>query len=594
MKRNLLKITFGLSLLAFSQNANAQCPVISCNNDTTVNTDAGMCDAIVNYSLPTAIDTCSPGGSQTFTFTGAQQTFTVPNGVTSISVDAYGAQGGSLAPSTNTNNYGGRVQADLPVTPGTTIYVYVGEQPTGVTGGFNGGGTGETGGVGGGGATDLRIGGTTYSDRVIVAGAGGGGGIWNGTEVQGGLGGGLVGGNGFRTSYATSPGGDGGTQTSSANGTCASFNNPICAGGFGFGGSPTGCGCQVYGGGAGWYGGAGSGNCRGGGGGSSYTDPTATNVIHTQGVRPGHGEITISWTGATPTVTQIGGLPSGSTFPIGTTVNTFIAESGGSVDTCSYTVTVVDNQAPTVTCPSFGIEVCEGTPVSVSAPATADNCVGETVTYNTTGATAVSGSDSVSAVIFNPGTTTVWYIATDSAGNQDSCSFDVIVNANPAVSLDPFSPDSLCNYDDPIALPTGTPASGTYAGTGISGSDFDPSISGDGTFFITYMVTDSLGCVGSDSTAIVVDGCANSSELDEISTISVYPNPTNGIVTISNEQSGELFYYTITTLDGKVVRETTKSVSATVNVDLKEEANGIYLVRISQGGKEKIVKLIKD
>ena len=577
MKRNLLKLTFGLSLLAFSQNANAQCPVISCNNDTTVNTDAGMCDAIVNYSLPTAIDTCSPSGSQTFTFTGAQQTFTVPNGVTSISVDAYGAQGGSNSPSTNTN-YGGRVQADITVTPGATIYVYVGGQPNGLTGGFNGGGNGESGGQGGGGASDLRIGGTTYNDRVIVAGGAGGGGFWSSQEVQGGLGGGLTAGNGFRTSFATAPGGEGGTQTASGNGTCVSLNNPAMAGGFGFGGAPSGCGCEGY----------------GGGGGSSYTDPAATNVIHDQGVRMGDGEIIISWTGIAPNVSQIAGLPSGSAFPAGTTGNTFVAASGGNIDTCSYSVTVVDNQAPTITCPTSNVEVCEGEAVTVTAPATADNCTGETVTYNTTGATTTSGVDSINAVVFNAGTTTVWYIATDVAGNQDSCSFDVIVNPAPAVSLDPFSVDSLCNYDDPIAVPTGTPASGTYSGIGLSGSNFDPGVSGDGTFYITYTVVDSLGCVGSDSSAIFVDGCANIIDIDNNSTISVYPNPTNGEVTISNGNSGEAFDYTITTLDGKVIRETTRAASATVTVDLKHEAKGIYLVRVSQAGKEDVVRLIKD
>ena len=593
MKRNLLKIIYGLSLFTFSQNVNAQCPIISCNNDTIVNADSAMCDAIVNYSLPVATDTCFPSGSQTFTFTGAQQTFTVPNGVTSISIDAYGAQGGSNSPSTNTN-YGGRVQADIAVTPGTTIYVYVGGQPNGLTGGFNGGGNGETGGQGGGGASDLRIGGTTYNDRIIVAGGAGGGGFWSSQEVQGGLGGGLNGGNGYRTSFANAPGGEGGTQSASGNGTCVSLNNPAMAGGFGFGGVPTGCGCEGYGGGGGWYGGAGSGNCRGGGGGSSYTDPAATNVIHDQGVRMGDGEITISWTGNSPNITQVAGLPSGSAFPVGTTVNTFIAESGGNVDTCSYSITVVDNQAPTITCPTSTVEACEGETVSVTAPTTADNCVGETVSYNTTGATTISGVDSINAVVFNPGTTTVWYIATDVAGNQDSCSFDVIVNVGPVVSIDPFNPDSLCNYDDPISVPVGTPSNGTYAGVGLSGSNFDPGVSGDGTFFITYTVIDSLGCVGSDSSAIFVDGCASVIGMDDISTINVYPNPTSGEVTISNENSGEAFDYTITTLDGKVIRETTHAASATVTVDLKQEAKGIYLVRISQGGKEQVVRLIKD
>ena len=63
----------------------------------------------------------------TYTYTGAVQTFTVPAGVTSISVDAYGASGTTV--SAGQAGKGGRVQANLTVTPGDTLYLYVGEAP---------------------------------------------------------------------------------------------------------------------------------------------------------------------------------------------------------------------------------------------------------------------------------------------------------------------------------------------------------------------------------------------------------------------------------------------------------------------------------
>ena len=37
----------------------------------------------------------SSSGSQTFSYTGSQQTFTVPSGVTTITIKMWGAQGGS-------------------------------------------------------------------------------------------------------------------------------------------------------------------------------------------------------------------------------------------------------------------------------------------------------------------------------------------------------------------------------------------------------------------------------------------------------------------------------------------------------------------
>ena len=51
-------------------------------------------------------------------YTGGVQTFTVPAGITSISVDAYGASGTTGA---GQAGKGGRVQANLTVTPGDTL-----------------------------------------------------------------------------------------------------------------------------------------------------------------------------------------------------------------------------------------------------------------------------------------------------------------------------------------------------------------------------------------------------------------------------------------------------------------------------------------
>lgn len=593
MLNSTSKIVLGVLFSSFSLFSSAQCPTIDCPVDIVSDNDSSMCDAIVTFSMPTASDSCGPVGAQTFSYTGAQQTFTVPLGVTSITVDASGAQGGSLSPTTNIN-FGGQVQADLAVTPGSIIYVNVGEQPTGLTGGFNGGGNGETGGIAGGGASDIRIGGTTLTDRMVVAGAGGGGGIWNATEVQGGLGGGLIGGNGYRGTYASAPGGDAGTQTTSGNGTCASLNNPICAGGLGFGGAPSGCGCQGYGGGGGWYGGGGSGNCRGGGGGSSYTDASATNVTHTQGVRTGHGEITISWTVSTtlPTVTQIAGLPSGSAFPIGTTVNTFAATNQGGVDTCSFTVTVLDVEVPTIMCPA-AIEICEGTTAGATTPTTSDNCTGEDVIYTLSGATTGSGISNVDTVTFNVGTTVVTYTVTDASGNQDSCSFNVIVNPLPTISLSSFSVDSICDYNAAIPLPAGTPASGVYSGAGVNGMNFDPAQASQGYNWVIYTYTDSSGCANSDSAAIYVDGCAGLNE-ELLSSVSVYPNPTNGLVTISFANFDNSLDFTLTTLEGKIIQREVNYSGSSISIDLSREPKGVYLINIQSEELRRTLKLVKD
>jgi hypothetical protein len=124
----------------------------------------------------------------TFSFTGNAQTFTVPHCVTTISVDARGAEGGQAypVPTLGVPGKGGRITAIITVTPGQVLQINVGgagangTPSLGGVGGFNGGGSGGAAfsgppsGGGGGGASDIRYFPYTLFERIVVAGAGGG------------------------------------------------------------------------------------------------------------------------------------------------------------------------------------------------------------------------------------------------------------------------------------------------------------------------------------------------------------------------------------------------------------------------------------
>ncbi|MEZ5039669.1 MAG: LamG-like jellyroll fold domain-containing protein [Saprospiraceae bacterium] len=115
---------------------------------------------------------------------------------------------------------------------------------------------------------------------------------------------------------------------------------------------------------------------------------------------------------------------SGSYFPVGTTTVVITGSSGcGAAQTCSFTVTVNDNEAPKFSnCPG-NISVNNdtgdcGAEVSWTAPSFSDNC---------TGATSSSTHDS--GDFFAIGTTTVTYSGSDAANNDAiDCSFTVTVN----------------------------------------------------------------------------------------------------------------------------------------------------------------------
>jgi hypothetical protein len=91
----------------------------------------------------------------------------------SYKIELWGSQGGTAAYAASPGN-GSYVSGNFTVTKETILYAFIGNRN-----GYNGGGSGGPGansGANGGGATDIRLEGTGYENRIMVAGGGGGGG----------------------------------------------------------------------------------------------------------------------------------------------------------------------------------------------------------------------------------------------------------------------------------------------------------------------------------------------------------------------------------------------------------------------------------
>lgn len=189
-----------------------------------------------------------PPVSKTFSYTGANQTFTAPQTGT-YTIQTWGAQGGGGA-SYPEGGKGGYATGTITLNKGETLNLYVGGRgnPNAGTAGWNGGGSAPSYGSGGG-ASDVRKDGTALTNRILVAGGGGG----SSHTGKGGYGGGLVGG--------ASTGTSGGTQT--AGGTGTAYPGVLGTGGMGTN--------HGGGGGGGYYGGGAGYTCdHAGAGGSSY------------------------------------------------------------------------------------------------------------------------------------------------------------------------------------------------------------------------------------------------------------------------------------------------------------------------------------
>lgn len=257
--------------------------------------------------------------------TQGSDSFTVPEGVNSIEVRAWGGGGGGggggSSGSGGDGGGGGYTTATISVTPGESLNVYVGGGGNG--GSYHSGGYDAGGGGGGGGYSSISRGSTLLS--IASGGGGGGGSRYYRAGGDGGAGGGTNGVSGIGVGYAN--GGNGGTQYSGGSGGTNSSGNDGSSGSYLNGGNGAdgrtsdgadgsgangglnsgGNGGQPNinttragggGGGSGYYGGGGGAATRsnntdsgaGGGGGSSYVVPGATNIsiLSGSGINPGN------------------------------------------------------------------------------------------------------------------------------------------------------------------------------------------------------------------------------------------------------------------------------------------------------------------
>ena len=350
-----------------------------------------------------------------FLFKRDTQVFVVPEGVWDIHIEAWGAEGGTNTAydgSMANAGRGGYAVGTLAVTPGQKLHVVVGGKGSSnrdasgddiIDGGFNGGGktVGRSTGSGGG-ASDVRVSPYSLSDRVIVAGGGGGATfssmfdsdtIIHPAVSAGGDGGGLTGEDGqdiFDLHYeAWVYGGKGGTQSAGGAKGIAPIvysGNPE-KGAFGIGGG--GLYSTPYhtaGGGGGWYGGGSGAGSAGAGGGSSYVGGV-TDAYTVPGLKEENGMVMITMStnlvfyatagdcGTTVTYNdpsefkalyvyqQIddSGYANGDFFPVGTTEQIYAGRNSFTFDpdTVKLSVTVLDTISPEAKCKDITIYLDE-------------------------------------------------------------------------------------------------------------------------------------------------------------------------------------------------------------------------------------------
>ncbi len=161
----------------------------------------------------------------------------------------------------------------------------------------------------------------------------------------------------------------------------------------------------------------------------------------------------------------------------------------------------------------------------------------------------------------------------------------VIANIGTTVTYSATTYDTLCIDAPPFALSGGTPTGGTYSGTGVNSGSFDAATSGNGNHTITYSYTDINNCTNTATQDIFVYSCITGINANvESSGIALYPNPTNGILTLeAGLLKDEMVKIEIVNSLGQIILlENHSFVSGNnkLSLSLNDVAKGIYFLHL--------------
>jgi hypothetical protein len=275
-------------------------------------------------------------------------------------------------------------------------------------------------------------------------------------------------------------------------------------------------------------------------------------------------------------VTLTGGLPVGGTYSgtgitgadfdptVGTQSITYsYTDANSCSDATTFTITVIPSE--TATLMPF-VAVCDNL-----APITLAGGMPVGGVYSGTGVTSGAFDPSV-------GTQTISYTVGVGTSCESVASEILSVNTAPIVGLT-LNPTAVCVYDASYTLSGGSPAGGTYSGTGVTTGSFNPSTAGIGSTNINYTYVDVNGCSNSATASITIDGCVSIEEMNKV-TFTIYPNPASSTFNISCSDVINSFELAIYDMTGKKLRtESQLNGDSLIEFSLSNMNAGIYYVK---------------
>ena len=310
----------------------------------------------------------------------------------------------------------------------------------------------------------------------------------------------------------------------------------------------------------------------------SYNSPSVSIVPSSTAVCSGQ-QLTLTAAGADSYVWG-NGATTASVVESGLT-GSFSVVGTSTLSGCSRTVSIFIplNPSPNVLALAGNSVTCSGTSVNITA-------YGSVTTYSW------SGGEHAASISVSPSITTTYSVTgTNAFGCSGTSSQLIVVNPLPTISV-VASPTAVCPGEDVLLN-----ATGASSFQWISNSIFFPGdtlvVSTAAFTTFTVLGTDTNNCSAYLNYAIQINDCTGLNEFGKSAqTLRAYPNPGNGVYTIT---SGNLELKSILIIDltGKTVLSL-DSPGEKISVDLNALPAGVYQVKMFSASGSDHLKLVKQ
>jgi uncharacterized membrane protein len=217
-----------------------------------------------------------------------------------------------------------------------------------------------------------------------------------------------------------------------------------------------------------------------------------------------------------------------------------------------------------------------------------DLCYGETITLTVTPGNSYLWNTNETEQEIYVTENSKYAVAVEDINGCIGISDTMVVNFIPLPQVSLNELDEVCKNWAEFEMVSGTPAEGTYSGLGITTNKFNPYIYPMNSTVYIYYTVEENGCENTATDSIFVSGCASLTE-EELASYTVYPNPSNGQMTI--EASANIQTWTLLDVSGRILATGNSVNESTLELDFSDRAKGVYMLSVRIDGKEDVSRI---